>query len=588
MIRDLAKILGPQHAGALRRYLGWLVAWAVLEGVASAMLVPVLHALLSFGPKSAVPWLLALAVAVVMACIARYRQTMAGFSLALAVLATLHARLGDHIARLPLGWFSPDTAGRLSQSATAGTVMVTNVFAHLLAPVVGGVLTPATIAVAMLVFDWRLGLAVLACAPLIHRAHRWSSAWIGRTEEAVDAAAALAGGRVIDFARTQPVLRAFGCTTAGYPPLDAAIDAQRVAGGSMLRHTFPRLLVGGLSVQLAFVVLVFTGLVLAGAGDIDAIDLVALMALAARFAGPLAEAAARSGLLRMAGNDLRRLAALLDEPPLPEPACSDPMASPGTVEFQRVTFGYRREQPVLRGVSFRVPAGTMTAIVGASGSGKTTITRLVMRFFDTDAGTVRVGGTDVRRMTADTLMAQVAPVLQDVYLFDDTLEANIRIGRPEASDADLHDAARLAGVEEIVARLPQGWQTPVGEGGARLSGGERQRVSVARALLKNAPIVLLDEATAALDPENERVVRETMAVLKRRATVLVVAHQLPTIAAADQILVLDGGRIVETGTHRDLLARNGRYAAFWNERRRAAGWRLVPEDHASDNHANKN
>ncbi|MFD2235083.1 ABC transporter ATP-binding protein [Phaeospirillum tilakii] len=577
MLRDLAKILGPRHAGALRVYLAWLVAYAVLEGAAIALLVPVLKALLSSDPAGATPWLLTLAGAVAVYYLARHQQTMKGFALALVVLTTLHDRLGDHVATLPLGWFSSEKVGRLAQSATGGTMMVTNVFAHLMTPVASGVLTPATIALAMLLFDWRLGLATLACVPLIYLAHRWSSRWIGRTEEAVDAAGAEAGNRVVEFARHQQVLRAFGRTSDGYPPLDAAIAAQQAAGGSMLRNTIPRLLVGGLSVHLAFLALISVGLTLALTGAVDPVELVALLALAARFAGPLAEAAGRTGLLRMAANDLHRLAEIFDQPALPQPATPAAPTRPGTIAFERVTFAYRPDQPVLHDLSFQIPARTLTAIVGPSGSGKTTITRLLLRFFDVSSGRVLVGGTDVRAQDSETLMAQMAPVMQEVYLFDDTIEANIRIGRPDAGEDEVREAARLAGVEEIVARLPQGWNTPVGEAGSLLSGGERQRVALARAVLKDAPIVLLDEATAALDPENEHFVQATIQRLKQRATVVVIAHRLPTIAAADRILVLDGGRLVESGNHRDLLARNGRYAAFWRERRRAHGWRLVPE-----------
>ncbi|MBF1735501.1 MAG: ATP-binding cassette domain-containing protein, partial [Trueperella pyogenes] len=212
-----------------------------------------------------------------------------------------------------------------------------------------------------------------------------------------------------------------------------------------------------------------------------------------------------------------------------------------------------------------------------SGCGKTTIARLIARFYDVNSGTVSVGGRDVRQWDPAELMAQLSLVFQDVYLFDDTLVANVRIGRPEASDTELEEAARLSGVDEIVARLPLGWETRVGEGGRALSGGERQRVSIARALLKDAPIVLFDEATSALDPENEHRVTAAMDVLRQNASLIVIAHKLDTITAADQIVVLDeNGRVVQIGTHSQLFAETGgQYRAFWDARTRAAGWRLV-------------
>jgi ATP-binding cassette, subfamily B, bacterial IrtB/YbtQ len=575
LLRDLEAILGPAHRGALRVYLAWVTAFGVLQGVAAALMVPVLRDLLTGDTGAALSWLGVMAVVVVATCAANYVQAMKGFAVAITVLTTMHERVGDHVGALPVGWFTTEKVGRLSRIVTSGTVMVGGLFAHLLTPLVAGAVTPATIALVTFFFDWRLAVAMLVTAPVLAWVFAWAGGLVGKGEELSDAAAVTAANRVVEFARHQRTLRAFGRGAEGHRPLDGAITEQHRVGRRAMWLSVPGILAGGFATQFAFTVLIVVGVLLALGGSADAVALVAVLALAARFTGPLAELSALSGAVRMAHNDVRRIAAVLDETPLSEPDTTQALPRPGEVELSGVRFGYGADRTVLRDVSFTVPPRTMTALVGASGSGKTTVTRLIARFWDVDDGVIRVGGADVRAQRTEDLMAQIAMVFQDVYLFDDTLEANIRAGRPDATDAEVREAARLAGVDEIVARLPHSWETRVGEGGTALSGGERQRVSIARAIVKNAPVVLLDEATAALDAENERYVRAALRTLMTRSTLLVIAHRLPTVVAADQIVVLDDGGVAERGTHSELLASGGRYAAFWRERDRAKGWRLT-------------
>ena len=336
-----------------------------------------------------------------------------------------------------------------------------------------------------------------------------------------------------------------------------------------------------MAAQVVVVSLISAIGVLAVWGSVSPIEAVVAIGLLLRFTQILVDIGALASAFETRRPVLDLAHEILSAPELPvlsdDSSLSVQSASSSSVALDRVSFSYEVDHPVLRDVSFRVEPGTMTAIVGPSGCGKTTVARLIARFYDVDSGTVSVGGRDVRQYDPAELMAQLSLVFQDVYLFDDTLEANVRIGRPGASSAEVEEAARLSGVDEIVARLPLGWKTRVGEGGRALSGGERQRVSIARALLKDAPIVLFDEATSALDPENEHRVTAAMDVLRQNASLIVIAHKLDTITAADQIVVLDeNGRVVQIGTHSQLFAEaGGQYRAFWDARTRAAGWRLV-------------
>ncbi len=303
--------------------------------------------------------------------------------------------------------------------------------------------------------------------------------------------------------------------------------------------------------------------------------MVASLLLVNRFIDPLLDIAGYGEVLRSARGQLDAVAEVLNEKPLAEPL-EPKLPIDGSVDLRDVRFRYAPSAPeVLRGVNLHIAEGSMLALVGASGSGKSTLEALIARFFDVTAGSVLVGGVDVRQMGSEQLAGQISQIFQNTYLFQGSIADNIRIGKPDASDDEILQAARLAGVTEIIERLPQGLDTPVGEGGMRLSGGERQRISIARALLKDAPILLVDEATAALDAENQAAIAEALARLRGRRTLIVIAHQLSTVAMADRIAVLEDGRVVESGTHAQLQAQQGRYAHFLAQRQMAKGWRIA-------------
>ncbi|MYH49007.1 MAG: ABC transporter ATP-binding protein [Gammaproteobacteria bacterium] len=575
MIRELLAVIPvSEPAGRrLRANLAGLAAESILMGVGFALLVPLLRAALESDFDRAWVWLGAMAGVLVAYALVRWQTQLLGFHAAIGAARGLFGRLGDHIARLPLGWFDGTRVGSLGRLTSQGVIDVMGVPAHLLRPVVNAFVTPATVIAVMFIFDWRLALAAAITAPLGWLVYRWSAGLVQRTDHRSHDAAVEASGRLIEFAQAQAVLRGFGYATRSFSQLDDALREQRDAARAQLLTAAPGLAGFILVVQLAFTILILFGLNMALGGDIDVAELLAVLALAVRYVQPMVEAADLGGALRISRNSLSRMDALLATPTLPEPATSAVPAG-ATIAFGSVDFAYD-DRPVLRNVSFTAPGRTMTAIVGPSGAGKTTILRLIARFWDTGSGTVRIGGVDVRDLSTEVLMRQISVVFQDVYLFDGTIEENIRLGRPDATDAEVRAAATLARVDEIAERLPEGWEARVGEAGARLSGGERQRVSIARAILKDAPIVLLDEATAALDAINERSVQQALRALTADKTLVVVAHRLQTVQAADQIIVLEEGQVVEQGDHAELLERNGRYAEFWNERVRAAGWRLA-------------
>ena len=525
-------------------------------------------------------WLVVLAVCALLSFILEYVLAMRSYVVAFDFLTNMHRAIGDKIASLPLGAFRADTAGKTSRLVSRELMMLGEIFAHMYSPLIAAIVTSLTMLIGITIFSPVLGVVCLAAVPIVA-----GGVWVARRcllsgSALKEPPARELSHRIVEYATKQGALRACG-RSASYEPLQRAEELYGAAARrSLVRETLGQI-VNGMAAQVVVVSLICAIGLLAVGGSVSPVEAVVAIGLLLRFTQILVDI----GMLTSAFETRRPVLDLgheiLSAPELPTASedgeSDDSTELSASVALEDVVFSYEADQPVLRGVSFRVEPGTMTAIVGPSGCGKTTIARLIARFYDVDSGVVSVGDRDVRSWDTAKLMAQLSLVFQDVYLFDDTLEANVRVGRPDASAAEIEEAARLSGVDEIVARLPMGWDTPVGEGGRALSGGERQRVSIARALLKDSPIVLFDEATSALDPENEHRVTAAMDKLRRNATLIVIAHKLDTITAADQIVVLDeNGRVVQIGTHTQLFAETeGQYRGFWEARSRAAGWRLV-------------
>jgi ATP-binding cassette subfamily B protein len=549
----------------------------LFEGLALLALLPLVTALvtgsaygLGFGA-----WLWVLAALAVLGGIVRYLDTLTGYRAAGDMIRSAHLRLGDRLSQLPIGWFEPRRTGELSRLVTSGFMDVGTALAHMLTTLVRQLGAVVTVGVGIWFWDWRLGLVFLVSTPLAILV-LWAGARVAAVAHRVQAPSTdELSARIVEYAACQPALRASGRSQDFEPLRTACRDNDRARFKELWLQT-ASLLLSATVLQGVVVALIAVTVALATSSLLSAASAVTFVGLALRFSGNLKGVGEGVTGMQATVPPIRRVVEIMATPALSAPSHSAPLPHPGAAELDQVGFGYRADAPVLDGVSLAASPATMTAIVGPSGAGKTTIARLIARFWEADSGTVAVSGTPVRDQPTAQLMEQLSMVFQDVYLFDDTLEANIRIGRPQATDEELRHAADLSGVTEIVDRLPEGWGARVGEAGRSLSGGERQRVSIARALLKRAPIVLFDEATSALDAENEQNVLASIDALRADATFVVIAHKLSTIARADRIIVLGAdGRVTETGSHDELYAANGAYRRFWEHREQAAGWRLT-------------
>ncbi|SDH40382.1 ABC transporter ATP-binding protein [Roseospirillum parvum] len=566
---DILRLAEGVHARRLRLAVALKVGETLCAAVPFVVLWGMLELILRLDRppfEACLPWLgLGLAGLLGQYLFGLFAARLA-FTHGYGLMADFRVRFAEHLARLPSGFFTEARIGELTSLVSDSVRMIEDVFTHLVGELVAAAVLPLVVGVLLLWIDWRMGLAALVTVPLawavpvlVGRAFNRLVGQRLRSQEEIAA-------RLLEYIDGMPVIRAHGMGGGHFKALEAAMrDFRRAA--LRLEATGGLAVIGfAVALELGFVALLGLGTYLLLGGGIAGAAFLTVVVLAQKFYAPMTQTAMLVAEAAFLSRAYQRVRAVIDLPTMPEPAL--PKSPPGHhLTFERVDFAYRPGRPVLHGLSATIPAGQVTALVGSSGAGKSTVVQLAARLFDPDRGSVRMGGVDLREIGSEGVRARVAMVLQEVHLLDDTVAENIRLGRPEASDAEVRRAARAAQCEAFIEALPAGYETPVGEAGARLSGGEKQRLSIARALLKDAPILIMDESTAAIDAETELAFQRAFETLRQGRTVLLIAHRLSSVVRADQILVMSGGRICERGTHAELVAREGPYQRLWQASR---------------------
>ena len=574
LIKELIRLV-PELKGKL--YLSALlkVIETMFAGAPYFFLFLALDGLLAgtLGKKEVFYYSLGVALCFLLQGVFFYLFSRAAYPTGTLMSEKIRILVGEHLRKLSMGYFSQRTTGYLNALVADELMWVTHIPTMGFPQFVTAITYPTVITLFLLFIDWRLGLAALAVIPVSLLFFNRGQAILARGVKQRSESLVNISSAIIEYVQGMEVVKAFKQTGKQFKTFDAILQKFKQDNLQMALAAVPPLLAFKAVLDLGLTLVLLVGAYYLLGGGLSLSGFLIFLVVSLRMHEPIKALGLVYEILRVTEPPIYKIRELLETPPLPQPESSS-LPDSFAVEFKDVTFAYEKT-PVLQNVSFSIPEKSITALVGPSGSGKTTITSLIARFWDVNSGEIRIGGRNIKKMQSQDLLSLVSMVFQDVYLFNDTIYNNIVYGCKTASRQQVEQAAHTAQCHEFISALPAGYDTMVGEGGATLSGGEKQRISIARAILKDAPVILLDEATASVDPENEQLIQKAINALVKSKTLIIIAHRLSTITSADQIIVLDGqGRIAESGGHKDLIGRNGLYQRFWNARQQSVSWQV--------------
>ncbi len=496
------------------------------------------------------------------------QQTHAGFFMA----ANERIKIGELLKGVPMGFFNENSLGEVTGVCTTVLGNIEMLVPMTLVNILGGLIGTVVFTAMIVIFEWRVGAVAVAGMILylliVSQMERRSAEIAPNAQKSQTALTAA----VLEYVQGMGVVKSFNLSGKGDKKLQSALEFNRKSNMDMEKLMTPFTVFQELVLQIAGIAMILVSVICWANGTMPIATALMCIVMSFLVFGQIKLFGMGMAMLRLSLASIDRTWQTENMEQMDENGsqyCPENL----DIEFKNVSFSYENKE-ILHKLNLKIPEKTTTAIIGPSGSGKTTMCSLIARFWDVDSGSISIGGKDVREYTLESLMDQISMVFQNVYLFADTIENNIKFGMPEATREQVAEAARKACCAEFIEALPNGYDTVIGEGGATLSGGEKQRISIARAMLKDAPIIILDEATANVDPENEDRLQKAVEELTRNKTIIMIAHRLKTVRKADRILVVDNGEIVQSGKHEELVNCKGIYADFVNGRKEAVGWKI--------------